>query len=323
MTAIPDCRACPPDCRECSRDIDCECYTHEDPGPDDAGPGSSRPAREAQESATSATLAAERGPDVRGEGSATSDAPGGAEGYAPEEAYAAAFDAAFPGLPAGIPIDQARRRVHAAVDAVWALAEQTWVPVDMELTATASALNQARADLESADAELDQARARIAQLERTVANQLDRCRCEPEDSPAAGAPESVHRAAREAAWNALARPGGGTTSEAVRAATDAVWTIATQGRRELAALLATTPTNPGDGGTPDDPDEIAARLRSWTHDYLSTACLHEAHTTDPDERERFHAYCAGHVGQVGAKTPARCKWCEARCGCKGHSEEER
>lgn len=40
------------------------------------------------------------------------------------EAYEAALDAAFPGLP-GISLDEARRRTNAAVAAVWPIAEAT------------------------------------------------------------------------------------------------------------------------------------------------------------------------------------------------------
>lgn len=65
-TTTSTCRACPTDCRECSRHVDCECYTHEDPGPPPTGPGSSPARVEAQESATE-------------EAPTTSDGPGGAE----------------------------------------------------------------------------------------------------------------------------------------------------------------------------------------------------------------------------------------------------
>ena len=44
-----------------------------------------------------------------------------------------------------------------------------------------------------------------------------------------------------------------------------------------------------------------------THVYLSTACLHS-----------YHAYCAAMTGQQGAKRPARCKFCDARCVCRCH-----
>jgi hypothetical protein len=43
------------------------------------------------------------------------------------------------------------------------------------------------------------------------------------------------------------------------------------------------------------------------HDYFSTGCLHGA-----------HGYCASHTGLSGAKIPATCKFCGARCRCSCH-----
>lgn len=43
------------------------------------------------------------------------------------------------------------------------------------------------------------------------------------------------------------------------------------------------------------------------HDYLSTGCLHGEHT-----------YCENKTGQLGPKTPAKCKFCDARCICDCH-----
>lgn len=43
------------------------------------------------------------------------------------------------------------------------------------------------------------------------------------------------------------------------------------------------------------------------HVYLSTGCLHGEHT-----------YCQGRTGQAGAKKPAECKWCAAKCRCSCH-----
>lgn len=43
------------------------------------------------------------------------------------------------------------------------------------------------------------------------------------------------------------------------------------------------------------------------HFYLSTGCLHGDHT-----------YCAGMTGAAGAKRPATCKTCPARCRCRCH-----
>ncbi|GGJ87053.1 hypothetical protein GCM10011583_18340 [Streptomyces camponoticapitis] len=52
------------------------------------------------------------------------------------------------------------------------------------------------------------------------------------------------------------------------------------------------------------------RLAHWlgTHVYLSTGCLHDE-----------HAYCQGKTGLAGAKTPAQCKFCAARCVCPCHN----
>ncbi len=46
-----------------------------------------------------------------------------------------------------------------------------------------------------------------------------------------------------------------------------------------------------------------------THEYLSTGCLHGE-----------HGYCKGETGAVGAKRPAECKFCGARCICDCHAE---
>lgn len=56
------------------------------------------------------------------------------------------------------------------------------------------------------------------------------------------------------------------------------------------------------------------------HDpYLSTACLHETLADDPDEATRLHSYCAGTTRWDGGnKSPARCKFCDARCVCPRH-----
>lgn len=62
-----------------------------------------------------------------------------------------------------------------------------------------------------------------------------------------------------------------------------------------------------------------------THDYLSTACLHEAQARADGDQERaaeLHAHCSAMVGYAGVKRPAQCKWCEAVCRCDGHAGEE-
>lgn len=51
-------------------------------------------------------------------------------------------------------------------------------------------------------------------------------------------------------------------------------------------------------GKPAEPDE---------HIYLSTACLHDRHD-----------HCNAMVGYQGAKRPAQCKFCDARCVCACH-----
>lgn len=43
------------------------------------------------------------------------------------------------------------------------------------------------------------------------------------------------------------------------------------------------------------------------HRYLSTACFHNR-----------HGYCKAMTGYQGAKRPAQCKFCEARCHCPCH-----
>jgi len=50
--------------------------------------------------------------------------------------------------------------------------------------------------------------------------------------------------------------------------------------------------------------------RHGVHRYLATSCLHGD-----------HAYCAGETGRVGAKAPARCKFCPdgaGSCVCPCH-----
>jgi hypothetical protein len=48
-------------------------------------------------------------------------------------------------------------------------------------------------------------------------------------------------------------------------------------------------------------------VRDHPHRYLSTGCLHGQ-----------HAYCQGKTGRAGAKRPAECKFCAARCVCDCH-----
>ncbi len=43
------------------------------------------------------------------------------------------------------------------------------------------------------------------------------------------------------------------------------------------------------------------------HEYLSTGCLHGRHD-----------YCSNPTGAVGAKAPAQCKFCSAKCLCPCH-----
>jgi hypothetical protein len=65
----------------------------------------------------------------------------------------------------------------------------------------------------------------------------------------------------------------------------------------------------------------AGRLATWltrqahqhgTHHYLATSCLHDQHD-----------YCQATTGQAGAKTPARCKFCDAECVCGCHKPSAR
>lgn len=53
---------------------------------------------------------------------------------------------------------------------------------------------------------------------------------------------------------------------------------------------------------------IGAWLRGQ-HAYYSTGCRHGRHT-----------YCQGEAGQAGAKKPAECKFCGAKCICWCHWE---
>lgn len=52
------------------------------------------------------------------------------------------------------------------------------------------------------------------------------------------------------------------------------------------------------------------------HRYLSTGCFH-GDLVLPDGRTG-HEYCQGEVGAVGAKKPAKCKHCPAKCRCLCH-----
>lgn len=49
--------------------------------------------------------------------------------------------------------------------------------------------------------------------------------------------------------------------------------------------------------------------RLGTHAYLSTGCLHGNHD-----------YCKSMTGLNGAKRPAECKQCRAKCICPCHQE---
>ncbi|WP_329143532.1 hypothetical protein OIU91_06180 [Streptomyces sp. NBC_01456] len=54
----------------------------------------------------------------------------------------------------------------------------------------------------------------------------------------------------------------------------------------------------------------AAHRIAGRHVYLSTSCLHGE-----------HGYCQAHTGLSGAKTPAQCKFCGAKCQCPCHTKE--
>lgn len=63
---------------------------------------------------------------------------------------------------------------------------------------------------------------------------------------------------------------------------------------------------------------LAADLTAWAdraeeaetgHRYLSTGCLHGRHD-----------YCQAMTGHAGAKRPAECKFCAARCICACHQD---
>jgi hypothetical protein len=80
-------------------------------------------------------------------------------------------------------------------------------------------------------------------------------------------------------------------------------------RDEAAALLHDAIDPAGWAETNQRPVTLAAvpDTPAVTHDYLSTGCLHGE-----------HAYCQGKTGQAGAKKPAQCKFCEAKCLCDCH-----
>lgn len=48
------------------------------------------------------------------------------------------------------------------------------------------------------------------------------------------------------------------------------------------------------------------------HVYLSTACLHG-----------HHDYCKRERGLAGGKTPAKCKFCDAKCVCDCHQDNNK
>lgn len=54
------------------------------------------------------------------------------------------------------------------------------------------------------------------------------------------------------------------------------------------------------------------------HEYLSTSCLHARETG----REELHDYCKGMTGMAGAKRPAECKFCGAKCICPCHTSTD-
>jgi hypothetical protein len=88
---------------------------------------------------------------------------------------------------------------------------------------------------------------------------------------------------------------------------------------DLAVLLRTLPGLDITRTTVDGPDSVVhGTIQAGVHHYLSTACLHEALTDDPDQAEALHAYCAAEHGRVGAKTPHTCKWGTCPCACPGH-----
>ena len=57
------------------------------------------------------------------------------------------------------------------------------------------------------------------------------------------------------------------------------------------------------------PEHDTADIAS--HVYLSTGCLHG-----------HHDYCQAKTGAAGAKTPAKCKFCDARCRCSCHQADQ-
>lgn len=85
----------------------------------------------------------------------------------------------------------------------------------------------------------------------------------------------------------------------------------------LASVLAAFPDAGPDGPAIRSrplPAELVHRWKQNTtggdgHLYLSTGCLHDQHD-----------YCQSHTGLSGAKRPASCKWCAARCVCPCHQQ---
>lgn len=68
------------------------------------------------------------------------------------------------------------------------------------------------------------------------------------------------------------------------------------------SLCTALDARPADGAPPAEPEP---------HVYLSTGCLHGD-----------HAYCQSMTGLNGAKRPASCKKCGAKCICPCHQAEE-
>lgn len=62
--------------------------------------------------------------------------------------------------------------------------------------------------------------------------------------------------------------------------------------------------------SPNPTDAIYVHIDPrYGHRYLSTGCLHG-----------HHSYCQSSRGPAGDKTPATCKFCDARCVCPCHTQ---
>lgn len=66
------------------------------------------------------------------------------------------------------------------------------------------------------------------------------------------------------------------------------------------------------------PDAPIVPDERYAHKYLSTGCFHAQMADTEEMAQRLHGYCNSMEGMQGAKRPAQCKFCSARCVCECH-----